>query len=78
MGELRPLDPREEPALDASAQRPVIEALITREALAHFLAVHPNTVDRLAKAGKIRHYRVGRAVRFRREDVEAFLAANQL
>jgi excisionase family DNA binding protein len=77
MGDLTPLhrgptDPPPTPAIE-----PSVEALFTRDGLAEFLAVHPNTVDRLVKARRIAHYRIGRAVRFRVEDVEAFLAANR-
>jgi excisionase family DNA binding protein len=77
MGDLAPLRPGSTDPPPTPAIEPSIEVLFTRDALAEFLAVHPNTVDRLVKARRIAHYRIGRAVRFRVEDVEAFLAANR-
>jgi excisionase family DNA binding protein len=70
MGKVTPLRPR-------SRARPTteltLEALLTREQLARFLAVHTNTVDRLVRDGKLSAYHFGRNVRFRLGDIEAFL-----
>lgn len=41
--------------------------------LAVWLKVNPMTVRRMAKRGELAAYSVGRAIRFRRSDVEDFL-----
>jgi excisionase family DNA binding protein len=45
---------------------------VKRLEVAKFLRCTPTTVDRLAKAGKLRSFKVGRSVRFQRADVLAF------
>jgi excisionase family DNA binding protein len=70
MGDVTPLRPQS-PVSPASEVR--IEALLTPEQLARFLAVHTNTVDRLVRDGKLSAYHFGRNVRFRLRDVEEFL-----
>jgi excisionase family DNA binding protein len=74
MGEvtaLRP-EPQSRPAAELA-----VDALLTREQLARFLAVHTNTVDRLVRDGKLRAYHFGRSVRFRLRDIEEFLAEHR-
>jgi len=46
--------------------------LDVREAAA-YLSVDPQTVYRLARRGELPHTRLGRAIRFRVEDVDRFL-----
>ena len=70
MGEVTPLRPQAPPAPPTELR---LEALLTREQLADFLAVHTNTVDRLVRDGKLSAHHFGRNVRFRLCDVEAFL-----
>ena len=53
-------------------QAPVSEWLDTKGAAA-ILGVHVKTVERLARAGEIKSARAGRKLRFRREDVNAYL-----
>ena len=48
--------------------------LDVREAAA-FLAVTPGTVYRLVRSGELAHTRIGRALRFRVADLEAYLAS---
>lgn len=53
------------------------EPLLTAREVARYLAVHTNTVKRLAKRGELKSYRVSTRgdFRFRREDIEAYLEA---
>jgi excisionase family DNA binding protein len=50
------------------------DALTTAEAAAE-LGVSEDTVLRLVQRGELRAYKVGRAWKIRREDLEAYLAA---
>jgi excisionase family DNA binding protein len=70
MAEVTPLRPQSQALPDAEV---ALDALLTREQLARFLAVHTNTVDRLVRDGKLSAYHFGRNVRFRLRDIEAFL-----
>jgi len=48
------------------------EVLTTREAAA-YLSISLPTLFRLTRAGELPHLRIGRVLRYRREDLEAFL-----
>lgn len=61
----------EEPARQASAEP---GALLTADQLAAILQVSTKTAYRLAQMGRIPHVRLGRSVRFRRGELEAWLA----
>ncbi len=50
------------------------KAFLTAAELAELLSVSCKTIDRMVRRGALPCYRFGRARRFRREDVEAFLA----
>lgn len=47
--------------------------LLTVEDLATYLCVSTKTVRRMVDAREITHIRVGRAIRFRQEDVDEYL-----
>jgi excisionase family DNA binding protein len=47
--------------------------LLRREQVAKLLEVHPKTVQRLGDSGKLAVVRLGRAVRYRRDQVERFV-----
>lgn len=49
------------------------EALSTAREIAAYLNCSVSTVRRLAADGKIPHYRLGKIVRFRRSEVDAWL-----
>ena len=49
-------------------------ALSTREAAA-YLSISLPTLFRLTRAGELAHVRIGRAIRYRPEDLDAFLSA---
>lgn len=49
------------------------DAFLTTEEVLDYLQVHPRTVYRLIKAGKLPAVRVGRQWRFRKQDLEAWL-----
>ena len=57
-------------------EKPTVQpaALSTREAAA-YLAISTVTLARLTKAGELPHLRIGRAIRYRREDLDNFLAS---
>ena len=50
------------------------ETVLTVKEVAEYLRVTPKTVYSLAKQGSLKAFRVGRAVRFRRGDVNQFIA----
>ena len=52
----------------------VPEPVLTVKEVAEYLRVTPKTVYQLVKQGALKSFRVGRAVRFRRADVEDFVA----
>ncbi|NOY93348.1 MAG: helix-turn-helix domain-containing protein [Deltaproteobacteria bacterium] len=47
--------------------------VLTVSEVASFLRVNPKTVYALAKRGELSSFRVGRAMRFTRKDVQAFV-----
>lgn len=51
-----------------------VKVLSAREAAA-YLAISLPTLFRLTRAGEMAHVRIGRSLRFRVEDLDAFLAA---
>lgn len=51
--------------------------LFTKKSLCAYLGVSQSTLDRLVSAGQLISCRIGGQVRFRPDDVEAFIAANQ-
>jgi len=51
------------------------EALLTVHEVAEWLKVNPETVKRLARRGALPSYVIGRRRRFRRDDVETYLAS---
>jgi excisionase family DNA binding protein len=50
-----------------------IPSVLTVNELAHYLKVHPGTVYRLLKAGKLPGFRVGSDWRLSKEEVERWL-----
>jgi excisionase family DNA binding protein len=78
--------PRPEPELSPtpaiSIQLPTIEpphlhCLLTRERAAEVLSVSTDTIDRLVRASKLAIVRVGGQVRFKPDDLEAFIDRNR-
>lgn len=63
--------------MDTTAQHPIGESLTERQAADH-LGVSPGTLANWRSSGAVRvpFVRLGRAVRYRRSDLERFLAAN--
>lgn len=53
----------------------VLTAALQKREAAAYLAVSEVTLYRLTRAGKIPHVRIGRAIRWRVEDLDAFLSA---
>ncbi len=49
------------------------EPLVTANEVAEYLQCSASTIRRLAARGKIPHYRLGKIVRFRRSEVDAWL-----
>lgn len=49
--------------------------VLTVSEVAGYLRVTTKTVYGLARGGELQSFRVGRAMRFRRRDIEAFVAA---
>ena len=55
----------------------VKERLLTADEIAEYLCCSVSTVRRFAARGEIPHYRLGKLLRFRRSEVEAWLARRQ-
>lgn len=53
----------------------MVNEILTAREVAQLLGVNRATVYKLAAAGELAHLRIRDAIRFRREDVEDFLAA---
>jgi excisionase family DNA binding protein len=60
----------------AAKRRPEAAAFDTRTA-ATYLSVSPRTLARMRKDGRLTAVRVGKQVRFRREDLDAILSASE-
>lgn len=54
---------------------PPSAALATRQEAAAFLRISPRKLDALTASGAIPRVRIGAAVRFDRDDLEAFIAS---
>ena len=53
------------------------QEILTVKEVAKYLRVTPDTVYRLSKRGTIPASKVGRHIRFKREDIEEFLATSK-
>lgn len=51
-----------------------LRKLLTHDEVARLLDVHPKTILRWGREGRLPRYKVGRKVRFAEADVDAFLA----
>ena len=51
----------------------MVSEVMTVTVVAEYLRVNPQTVYRKAKAGELPAVRIGRAIRFRRSELEAWL-----
>ncbi len=51
----------------------MVSEVMTVSEVAEYLRVNPQTVYRKAKAGELPAVRIGRAIRFRRSELEAWL-----
>jgi excisionase family DNA binding protein len=70
------------PFVDPSSElsRPTAEAalpLLEATEVANYLGMRPDWVYREVRAGRLPHIRLGRAVRFRQESIEAWLASRE-
>jgi excisionase family DNA binding protein len=54
------------------------EPVLTSEQAAVFLQIHPKTLQRMARQGRIPGYRVGDLWRFRASELEAWLASTMI
>lgn len=61
--------------MNAKTETTVQRVTLTKDEAAAYLGVAPVTLYRLTKAGKVAHVRLGRLMRWRREDLDAFLAS---
>ncbi len=52
--------------------------ILTVSEVAEYLRINPQTVYRKAKAGEIPAVRIGRAIRFRRSELDAWLKSQEL
>lgn len=61
------------PAKRGKSKIPMIEKFLTTEQVANILQVHPFTILKFLKAGKLRGVKLGRVYRIKESDVHAFL-----
>ena len=61
-----------------SADSVEFEPILTSEQAAAFLQIHPKTLQRMARQGRVPGYRVGDLWRFRASDLEAWLASTMV
>lgn len=54
------------------------EPTLTSEQAAAFLKIHPKTLQRMARQGRIPAYRIGDLWRFRASELEAWLASTMI
>jgi len=59
----------------SSAGSVEFEPILTSEQAAAFLQIHPKTLQRMARQGRVPAYRVGDLWRFRASDLGAWLAS---
>lgn len=59
----------------SSAEHVRFEPILTSEQAAAFLQIHPKTLQRMARQGRVPAYRIGDLWRFRASDLEAWLAS---
>ena len=52
----------------------MVSEIMTVAEVAEYLRINPQTVYRKAKAGEIPAVRIGRAIRFRRSELESWLS----
>ncbi len=52
--------------------------ILTVAEVAEYLRINPQTVYRKAKAGELPAVRIGRAIRFRRTELDAWLKSKEL
>jgi excisionase family DNA binding protein len=68
------------PMVDAAAPRTKLESasrLLEAEDVADYLGMRTDWVYREVRAGRLPHIRLGRAVRFRRQSIEAWLESTE-
>lgn len=59
-----------------SSTNNIISKMITLPELAELLSVSPTTIYRMTEGRKIRFYKIKGSIRFRKEDVLAYMNAN--
>ena len=65
------------PPTDAPSPRTPGSRLLEAEDVADYLGVRTDWVYREVRAGRLPHIRLGRAVRFRRESIEAWIESRE-
>jgi excisionase family DNA binding protein len=59
--------------LAMSEPQEIANSLLTKEEAARYLSISPSTISRLIHAGELVHVKIGKSLRFRREDIDAFI-----
>ena len=54
------------------------DPLLTRKEAGQLLTISPSTLDKLYYEGKLKGYRIGTGVRFKRSEVLAYIERNQI
>jgi len=54
------------------------EPILTSEQAAAYLQIHPKTLQRMARQGRVPAYRIGDLWRFRASELEAWLASTMI
>lgn len=72
----RPADARD--LESSSTSNNGFEPILTSEQAAAYLKIHPKTLQRMARQGRIPAYRIGDLWRFRASELEAWLASTMI
>jgi len=59
-------------------EQEVSDPLLTKKETGQLLSVSPSTVDKLYYDGKLKGYRIGTGVRFKRSEVLAYIEQNKI
>ncbi len=54
----------------------IVQEFFTRKQIATMLGLHPMTIVKWEKAGKLTAYKLGDAVRYKREDVQRMIESS--
>ncbi|MFT9663700.1 helix-turn-helix domain-containing protein [Mycobacteroides abscessus subsp. abscessus] len=64
--------------VDVEPEPPIVTSMVSVKGLAQAWDIHPDSIKNLVRRGELRAYRVGRQLRIKVSDAEAYLAATSI